>query len=238
MEDNTNKVIVTRQILQRILESEACNVYMNPNKIADLNAIFLNANDSQFLEKTRAVSLSFRKPGTTNSDYYGGIMELTLTWQPAERDLQDEDGNLWRAEKLNIQTNLNGTYNMTLEDARLRFSIMQSVMQLVESLTTSFSDPIGIRTHNNDERLIKESREDFDHGTRVCADLVIGRKLYRNMRVGAVRRLLRSTWPILEGVKPNTYKVSHNFGSRRRPLMKTFTVKITGNDSNIITRTE
>lgn len=237
MEDNTNKVIVTRQILQRILESEACNLYIPEVRRRELHEIFLNANDVQFLNKTSNIILNFRKPGAAAGDYYSSILEVNVGWAAVEKDLQDEDGNLWRAEKINIQCSLSGNYSLSLTDLKLRVDIMNSVMNLINSIVGAAPEPIGVRTHSNDERLVKEAQEDKEFGTRMCQDLVFGKKLYSNMRVGAIRRVLRTTYPVLENVKPGTYTVSHNFGSRRRPVIKTFTVKVTGNESNVLTRT-
>lgn len=237
MEDNTNKLIVTRQILQCILESEACNLYIPDHRRRELHELFLNANETQFLSKSGNLALSFRRPGANMNDYYGGIIELTISWSPVEKDLQDEDGSLWRAEKLAINCSLSGNYSLSINDMKQRIDIVTSVMRLVDSITSIAPEPIGVRTHSNDERLLKEAKEDMEFGTRTCQDLVFNKKLYSNMRIGAVRRVLRTTYPVLENVKPNTYTVSHNFGSRRRPVIKTFTVKVTGNESNVLTRT-
>ena len=237
MEDNTNKVIVTRQILQRILESEACNLYLPEPRRRELHDMFLNANESSFLNKTSSIVLSFRKPGAQVHDYYGGIIEINVGWTSVEKDLQDEDGSLWRAEKLNVNSSLSGNYSLSLGDLKQRVDIITSVMRLIDTIIEVAPEPIGVRTHSNDERLLKEAKEDMEFGTRTCHELVVGKKLYRNMRIGAVRRVSRASHPVLENVKPNTYTVSHNFGSRRRPNIKTFTVKVTGSESNVLTRT-
>lgn len=234
MEDNTNKVIVTRRLIQKLLASEACK-YLYAHKLRELNDIFIEASQERFVEMTKSIVLPFRRPtiDRNQSDYYSGVCDLTITWVPAEADLQDGEGNLWRAEKLSVRGTAHSGYGLEVSDIKLRSQIYTAVGELVADIASSFSEPIGVRTHTNEERIEKEKKEIYDDGMAKVATAVFGKKLYRNMRRGSVRRISKV---FLEGVEKNTYTVTHNFGSRRNQNIKTFAVRVSEDGSGVMTR--
>ena len=225
--------IISRLALQRIMSSEALQ-YLRKHSA--------DAVSSQFLSDTpeKEISLYFSLPSDRErtSYYSNSVCEMSMKWLQSPDEIVDLEGNAWSTYCLVMNVTLGSFYNIPYKSFEGRAEVIQACTELFEEINDLAPEPVRVLTLNNEERISRDETRRVTTIGQTLADMFVRehRAFRRGLRVGGRGKPVpREIVNAVTGTKPGTYEFTTHEGSRRRPVVRQYVLKVPVNASWLAT---
>jgi len=217
--------IVSRILLQKILNSDAA-AFLSKECVTSVNNAFLSPSP----EKDN-IKLTFKSK--SESGFYSGVAELSFSWEPTGPEIQDLDGNVWVPHRMRVSTNINSSYNNTLDAYLERSQIISATAALLEDTRELITSTVKLMTLTDEQRHVRDTKRAYDVSCKFIVDLIKADRnsIRRQLRVGGRGRpVLRSKLP---DVQPGKFEVEINDGSKRTPRIRKYSMFVPENPNHL-----
>ena len=224
LEEKDTKKIISRLILQKILQHEVCK-FLDKSKYEELSRLFLSD------EPDKEVRLDFRLQKNVQDKYYSAIADTTIRWLTDDLEKADAEGNVWKIYQLKMSSGVSSRWNTNVHELAERAECMTALSSILAELNEMAGHPIHVQILNNDERIARDLRCKYEAACDEICKHIRWRApdLRRGLRLGGKARTFdRERFSKIK-VEPGRYEFDVNDGSAKSPKYKKYSVTIPEN---------
>ena len=224
-QETDTKKIISRLVLQRMLQHEVCR-FLDKKKYEDLSNAFLSKDPDKDLRLDFIITKL-----AVGDRYYQGIADLNLKWITDDIERMDSEGNVWKTYELRMATGVSSRWNMKTEELVERAECMAALASLVAELDALAGKQMQIQVLTNEQRL---QRDDQIRHNKICdqvSQIIRWRnpEFSRGLRSGGKPRGASREPFTAANVPAGKYEIEINEGSKRSPKTKKFLVVVPEN---------
>lgn len=224
LEEKDTKKIISRLILQKILQHEVCK-FLDKSKYEELSRLFLSD------EPDKEVRLDFRLQKNVQDKYYSAIADTTIRWLTDDLEKTDAEGNVWKVYQLKISSGVSSRWNTNVHELAERAECMTALSSILIELNEMAGHPIHVQILNNQERIARDLRRKYEAACDEISKFIRWNtpELRRGLRLGGKARTFQREIFTKIKVEPGNYEFDVNDGSNKSPKVKKYSVTIPEN---------
>jgi len=218
------KKIISRLILQKILQHEVCK-FLDKPKYEELSRHFLSE------EPDKEIRLDLRLQKNIQDKYYSAIADMSLRWSTDDFEKTDPEGNIWKVYQVKITSGISSRWNANFHEMSERAECMSALASLLVELNEMVGHPIQVQILNNEERIARDIQRKYNAACDEIYKFIRWNapELRRGLRLGGKSRTFQREIFSKFKVEPGRYEFEVNDGSNKKPNHKKYSVTIPEN---------
>ena len=218
------KKIISRLILQKILQHEVCK-FLDKSKYEELSRLFLSD------EPDKEVRLDFRLQNNVQDKYYSAIADTTVRWLTDDLEKTDAEGNVWKVYQLKMSSGVSSRWNTNFHEMVERAECMTALSSILVELNEMAGHPIHVQILSNQERVDRDLKRKYDTACDEISKFIRWQapELRRGLRLGGKARTFDRERFAKIKVEPGRYEFDINDGSAKSPKYKKYSITIPEN---------
>lgn len=224
LKERDTKKIISRLILQKILQHEVCK-FLDKPKYEELSRLFLSE------EPDKEIRLDLRLQKNIQDKYYSAIADMSLRWLTDDFEKIDPEGNVWKVYQVKIASGVSSRWNANFHEMFERAECMSALASVLAELHEMVGHPIQIQILNNEERIARDLQRKHNAACDEIYKFIRWQmpELRRGLRAGGKSRTLQREVLSKLKLEPGRYEFEMNDGSSKKPLVKKYSVTIPEN---------
>lgn len=218
------KKIISRLVLQKILQHEVCK-FLDKPKYEELSKLFLSDDPD------REFRLDFRLQKNIQDKYYSAVADVTLRWLTDDLEKTDPEGNVWKVYQMKISSGISSRWNSNVQELIERAECMSALASVLSELNEMVGNPIQVQILNNEERIARDLRRKYEAACDEIYKFIRWNapELRRGLRLGGKSRTFQREIFSKIKAEPGRYEFEVNDGSNKKPNHKKYSVTIPEN---------
>lgn len=224
LEEKDTRKIISRLILQKILQHEVCK-FLDKSKYEELSNQFLSDTpDKEF-------RLDFRLQKNIQDKYYSAIGDVTIRWLTDDLEKTDPEGNVWKLYQLKMSSGISSRWNANVHELVERSECLTALASILSELHEMAGHQLQIQILNNEERIARDLQRKYNAACDEIFKFIrwSAPELRRGLRAGGKARTFQREIFTKIKVDPGHYEFEVNDGSTRNPRVKKYSVTIPEN---------
>lgn len=223
-EEKDTKKIISRLILQKILQHEVCK-FLDKPKYEELSHLFLSD------EPDKEFKLDCRLQKNIQDRYYSAIADASVRWLSDDLEKTDTEGNVWKVYQLKITSGVSSRWNTNVNELTERAECMTALASILAELNEMVGHPIHVQILSNEQRIARDLKKKYEATCDEISKFIRWHapEIRRGLRAGGKARTFQREIFSKIKVEPGKYEFETSEGSKRNPLVKKYSVTIPEN---------